>query len=469
MKNFFAILKKGRSIIGIDRAISYSLFSKIFSAAFQPVMFYSIARFLSPIEQGYYYTFYSILSLNVFLELGLGVVITHFSSNEYANLQWSGLGTILGDDASLSRLFSMVNKSIKWYSVISILEGIVLIPVGLIFFKTNAGLTPFQYSIPWILLILASATGNCLIPIISVLSGCARVTDLQRIRLIQNILSTLFFCGSLALGMKLYSAAILQFTQSICFLIWFIKSFPGLIGQLKSFQNEQTRDQISWRREILPMQWRVALSWLSSYFMGYVFNPLLFSYRNPVEAGQMGMSRNLVDTTTNAGMPWISTRSVTYGSFVKRRQFKELDRAAIQNTLQALAVTITVSLGVTIILILAKHFYPTYGNRVLSLPAFILLSVAGIAGVIIYSFGEYLRAHKQEPFLFVNLGLAGLITISNFITARFYNAEIMAMAYSLIIIFIGLPISFLVFREKRRRWHGGDTCEAKETVRETVQ
>ena len=73
-------------LVGPDRALAYNFASKAISAILQPVSLFCIAAYLSSAEQGYYYTFYSILSANILLELGLGVVITHFAANEFGHL-----------------------------------------------------------------------------------------------------------------------------------------------------------------------------------------------------------------------------------------------------------------------------------------------------------------------------------------------------------------------------------------------
>lgn len=40
---------------------------------------------------------------------------------------------------------------------------------------------------------------------------------------------------------------------------------------------EKTGDfRVSWKTEIWPLQWRIALSWLSGYFIFQLFTPILF-------------------------------------------------------------------------------------------------------------------------------------------------------------------------------------------------
>ena len=59
----------------------------------------------------------------------------------------------------------------------------------------------------------------------------------------------------------------------------------GLWRILYNFEREAT-DTISYMKEIFPNQWKIALSWVSGYFIFHFFNPVLFA-EGPVVAGQM--------------------------------------------------------------------------------------------------------------------------------------------------------------------------------------
>jgi O-antigen/teichoic acid export membrane protein len=52
------------------------------------ISIFFIASYLTKQEQGYYYTFGSILAIQVFFELGLSGIITQFVAHEFASLKW---------------------------------------------------------------------------------------------------------------------------------------------------------------------------------------------------------------------------------------------------------------------------------------------------------------------------------------------------------------------------------------------
>ena len=55
----------GRHVVGFDRAVGFSVLGRFWSSAAGLVTVALIARFLSSVEQGYYYTFGSLVALQI--------------------------------------------------------------------------------------------------------------------------------------------------------------------------------------------------------------------------------------------------------------------------------------------------------------------------------------------------------------------------------------------------------------------
>jgi hypothetical protein len=72
------LLKNVSNKIGIDSAIAFTILSRIIQAGGGVITLLFVAKFLTKIEQGYYYTFGSILAIQIFFELGLSGIITQF-------------------------------------------------------------------------------------------------------------------------------------------------------------------------------------------------------------------------------------------------------------------------------------------------------------------------------------------------------------------------------------------------------
>jgi len=76
-----------------ERAAAWGVAGKITQAAAALVTALLILIFFTPTIQGYYYSFASLLALQIFLELGLATVITTFSSHEWVRLRFDNRGS----------------------------------------------------------------------------------------------------------------------------------------------------------------------------------------------------------------------------------------------------------------------------------------------------------------------------------------------------------------------------------------
>jgi hypothetical protein len=447
-------------LLGVDQAISYSLASKAFSAVAQPAALFFVASMMSSAEQGYYYTFGSVLALTALIELGLGVVLTHFLSNEFAALQWSASGMIVGDAGTVGRWLSVVRQALGWYAGIAITIVLLVGPAGLAFFSAHES-TRVNFEVPWLTLVFAAAIGTWQVPLIAALASSGRLAELQRLRLAQNVVGATVLCSMLSLGAGLYSLALMQWAQVLIFAAWFGIAYQGLVAQLSRYrEGDSHTTRILWREEILPFQWRVAISSAVIHLTTFTAAPLLFAYRGATAAGQLGMSKAFADLIAESGRPWVSSRAVTYGGYVGRREFELLDGVAFRSTVRGLGVSSFVGLVAIIAVAVAREFDPSLAERMLSLSDTALFVVAGIAGLAIASLGEYLRAYKREPLLMVHIVLAVAMTTANYVSARWFDASMMAKSNALVVLLVGLPLAAGVFWVKRlemQRALGGHT------------
>ena len=90
--------------LGINKAIAFTTIARIIQAVGTLVTIFLVANFLTKEEQGYYYTFNSILSIQIFVELGLGGIITQYIAHEFAFLRLNVNNQIEGDDFHFSRI-----------------------------------------------------------------------------------------------------------------------------------------------------------------------------------------------------------------------------------------------------------------------------------------------------------------------------------------------------------------------------
>ena len=108
MPNRNNIFIKAAHKIGMDGAIAYSSAARIFQAFAGVITIFFIATFLTGEEQGFYYTFGSILAIQTFFELGFAGIMTQYVAHEVVHLRQTETYDYEGDEKYKSRLAYLV-------------------------------------------------------------------------------------------------------------------------------------------------------------------------------------------------------------------------------------------------------------------------------------------------------------------------------------------------------------------------
>ena len=115
-------MSAGRAL-GLDRAIAYSVAARLVAIVGSTGTVLLIVRFLSPVEQGYYYTLLSLVSLQMVFEMGFSFVIQQLTAHECAHLTIMPDGSVHGDGVPHARLASTLQLSLRWYTVAALAMG----------------------------------------------------------------------------------------------------------------------------------------------------------------------------------------------------------------------------------------------------------------------------------------------------------------------------------------------------------
>lgn len=435
--------------IEVDRAVAFGILARIWSVVAGPVSAILIATKFTPELQGYYYTFASLLALQVFVELGLGTVIIQFASHEWSKLGIDKAGQIVGDGSALSRLVSLAGIASKWY-----LAGSIIVTFGLgiggYFFFSQKPDSIANWVAPWLTLCLLTGITICLVPVWSLLEGCNQVGNVYTYRFIQGLCTNLSIWLAILLGAKLWTPVVSSVVGLICAGVFLRSRYWKFLKTL--LFSHPVGPRIGWRLEILPMQWRIALSWLSGYFMFSFFTPVLFQYHGPVLAGQMGMTWALIGALSSISSAWITPKAPHFGMLIAHKEYKKLDRLFWRLTI---IVSIVVSLGAAAIwlLVFGLHHYDRFlAHRLLPpLPTGLFL-LAAIVHTASLPMSTYLRAHKKEPLLFISVLGGALVGLSTWLLGKHYSALGMAVGYLTIYTMI-FPMIVLVWQRCRNKWH----------------
>src|ERR1035437_5713483 len=330
--------------LGIDGAVAYTFLARAINVVGSTGTVLLIVRFLSPVEQGYYYTLLSLVSLQVVFEMGFSFVVQQLAAHECVHLELHTDGSVAGDAVAHARLASTLQLSLRWYTVAAAVMGLVLAPLGTAFFALHAaaGAAQVAWRGPWLLAVAASVAGLWSMPFYSFLEGCGQVRAVAGMRLRQAVAAMALAWLAMLFGHGLYSPALVIAGQTGAGLVFLGAHRRLLAGLLKHPAGSAA---IRWTHEVWPFQWRIAVSWMCSYFTVQVFIPIVFALRGAVEAGQMGMSLSITGYMTVLALAWTSPKATPFGHMIARRQFQGLDRLFLRTLGQSLAVFAIIALG----------------------------------------------------------------------------------------------------------------------------
>ncbi|MEO1984587.1 MAG: hypothetical protein ABGZ24_29075, partial [Fuerstiella sp.] len=108
------LLKKIGHHLGVDTAVGYAVAARGWQLLTGQLTMLLIVFCLTEVEQGYYYAFFYLLAMQIFVELGLHVVIISVASHEWSQLRIVD-DQVAGDPHALSRLASLSRMAARWY------------------------------------------------------------------------------------------------------------------------------------------------------------------------------------------------------------------------------------------------------------------------------------------------------------------------------------------------------------------
>jgi len=437
-----------RRWIGLDRAVFFTAGARFWNLGSGLLTLALVGTKLTEETQGFYYTFNSVMAMQIFLELGLSQSLLQFASHEFARLSFGEGGSLQGDAQAAGRLRTLGKLALRWYGLLALLL-VVLIGVGGHFFLAAKNSAGIAWAWPWWLFCGVAALNLWLTPVWFLLEGCNQVASVSRYRLVVGIAASLASWTVLWLGGGLFACVAYSGTLLAGSMLYLWRCWPGFFRDV--WQSAATSAR-GWLREIWPFQWRIAVSWGCGYFTFSILTPLMFQLHGSVLAGRMGMTWQAINGVILLATAWTQTKAPLYGILINQRKYVELDRifrkATVQATLIALAAAV-VLVGVVAVL---QMTHPL-GRRFLELPAVALFCLSAILIQFTGSMAVYLRAHKQEPFLIVSIVSAVATTAGVAVLGWRWGGVGAAWGHLLASALTGPLLGIYIFLRKRAEWH----------------
>lgn len=395
------------------------------------------------VTQGYFYAFNSLVAAQILFELGIGFVITQLVAHEMAHLKEAG-----GDEPrkmlAFDRIAEVYRFSERWFLIASMIYGLLVGVVGFVFFSNKSVLPLATWGGAWCLLIVASALNLRLSPYLAMLEGAGQLDDVARLRLQQSVVGHLSMWSMLFAGMGLWALPLVPAICAVFTRFWIGRQ--DLIVRVRERLEQKFPLSLDWRREVLPLQWKIALSWASGYFLFQAMTPIAFARLGPVAAGQLGLALAVFNGVQSVGL------SVMYAKTPKMAEFIALGERWPLNRLFRRAVLLSsLAVGLGVLAIQGgQAFLVEVGSPLAErLPQFLpllCLGAACMANSLISSMALYMRSHKEEPML-VSSVVGGILTLFGVYGGAEYGMLPMVLAYTGVTVLIGLPWAWILFQK----------------------
>ena len=439
-----ALAARLRLILGIDLHILQTLLLRGWSVIAGGVMVLFVPHWFDRVDQGYFYTFNSLIAIQIFFELGMNQVVVQIVSHEAAHLSGQPDGSFTGARASITRLASLARLLTRWYRVAALLFFVCGGVAGAIFFDAWNG--HGRETAIWMVLVLFTAVNLYVSPALAMLEGMGQVGAVARVRLMQSIAGYLLMWAALSLGAGLAVAPVLAGTGAVYSCYWLARR-DRRIRWLRATDIAAADDVLSWRHDVFPFQWRIALSWMSGYLILQLLVPLAFSRQGAVAAGQLGLTLTIYNSLLSIGLSWVNARLPVMAGQIARDE-----RAGARATFRGVVMRSTViTLLGSVTVMAAIALMPEFMRvRFADIPTIACLALATTANCVIYALATFARAHREEPLLVQSIGTA-ILMVPTLYLASGVGIFAMAAVFAVVIVIFSLPWVALVFRRYYNR------------------
>ena len=429
----------------VDRSVIYAVGSRAWQFLSGPLTMWLIAKHFSLPLQGFFYTFGSILAMQLFFELGLGTVLINLVSHEWASLSRSHDGTVEGNAEAKDRLSTLNHITSRWYLVCAVLFVVGTGWSGVWLFSEKQ--SPISWQWPWWTVVVLTAASLRYLPKIAMLEACGQIRQVNQNRFLQAIAGSIAVWGAILLDLSLWtcvaSAAVKLIAEIVLVEFRYRAMFQSLSGQSHS--------SFDWWGEAWPLQWRIAIQSAALWFANYLSTPVMWKYHSEAEAGRMGMTMQIVTAIQAGALAWFQTRVPTFGTLIAAKEFSSLDQLFRKITFVTTASILLVGTCVLGGLEFLLAWFPDFADRFQPTGVTALLIAAVAVNHVILCEGLYIRAHKKDPFLVLGTTIYLLTGTSVWYFGKEYGALGVAIAWLSVTALVYLPLNSRVWFLERKK------------------
>lgn len=433
--------------LGLTRGVSWTLAGRVWSLGAGVITVGLVARALSPATQGAYYAVLSLLAAQVFAELGLNFVLVQRAARAGATLTRTLDRRVSGPAGALGDVGALLRFGTRWFLAGAVAFGVVGGIVGSVVLQRGA--PSGDVLAPWGMAVVGATMQLASLGPLAVFEGMGFVAEVAMVRFIAGATGALGTWCALLAGAGLWAVAVAPIVAG---LVTWIVTWERFGPAWRDLAHAAVGHVVAWRREVLPVQARIAVSWLSGYAVSQAPTALLFAAQRPEDAGRYGMSMTIASAVSTVASSWLYPSQPEFARLMARGDAGPLDRLfSVTLGRTVLAGAVLGGAVLAIVALLPMTPLATYASRVLPLGAMALLLAGILGGLLAAAFAAYARAGGGEPFVGVSVASAAALVSVVWAVSATAGASGVAAAYAAVQWGIGVTWGGLIFRVARRR------------------
>jgi hypothetical protein len=429
-----------------DPIVLSSGVARLVSTITSPIAALLVIHFLTLAEQGYWFTFQGIVTMANYAEMGMGQVILQFAAHE-AGKSSAEVEHPLSDNND--KLKSILRISLIFGGLSALLQFVIALPLGFLILSSHTDADqPVRWFGPWLFLCCVAPLSLVLVFVNAFLEGCQFIVGANLRRALQAVAQVGVTLLVFSLGGRLWSLGAGLFASFAVGLLWILAAHGGFLGRLLAgFRHNR---EVSWRREVWPLQWRYAMTWSTGLFTYGLFNPLIFSLAGAEAAGQFGFTMAVVGVVLAYSQVWTASRAAVFAKLNAGANWGELKRLFDRSVKYGAIAYLLGAAGVLLALYVINEIWPLLAVRFLDPLATMILLVGAGANLITFFITYFVRSFKEEPFVKVAWAIAALMVVFLPAGTILLGTRGAAAAY-LVSQSAVLPVVFRIFHKYRNR------------------
>lgn len=261
-----------------------------------------VSHFLSPEEQGYFYTMGSLLSSYIIFDLGLSSYLLQRSAQLSTGLTINRFDKITPNGEQCDQFLAFTHWVFKWYRNAGIVALLILLPIGLWTLGQNADdLLHSPWFWPWILIVGVIALHMPTIGFMAILEGTGAIRETYTLKIIHYAIGALLAWGFITNGRGLYAQAFPMLATALVCYGWFFYKYTKTLNWHVPHQQDIT--QLT-----LPHIKHTASNWLFNYT--FINTPVILSFvsGNIIFSGQLGLSITIANVGGAIAMSAVTSK-----------------------------------------------------------------------------------------------------------------------------------------------------------------